>query len=313
MEDVSSGSAPRVKRSYAVLCAGIAVEDFIFRVDRFPAPGTKASAEDFVVTGGGCAANAAVTIARLGGRATFAGPIGDDASSDRILAGLRGEGVAVSGVVRVPNARASVSGILIDAAGERLIATRRDHGLAAARASDPEALVHDADVVLVDNRFPEFVLPICEAARRRGLRVVLDADRPTDLADPLLRLASHAIFSAEALRALAGVDDLGKALHRATGPCRAFLAVTDGANGALWRDAAAIAHMPAFRVDAIDTLAAGDVFHGAFALALAEGEDEITALRFASAAAACKCTRFGGIAGAPTREAVAALLRAHSH
>jgi hypothetical protein len=66
-----------------------AVEDFTFRVDQFPTPSTKAVVEDFVITGGGCAANAAISIARLGGHARFAGPLGGDAMSDRIVEGSR--------------------------------------------------------------------------------------------------------------------------------------------------------------------------------------------------------------------------------
>ncbi len=291
-----------------VLCIGIAVEDFIFRVDRFPTPGTKAVVEDFIVTGGGCAANAAIAIARLGGQARFAGPLGDDARSDRIVDGMARVGVDVDRVARVRGGVASLSGIFIDAAGERLLATRREQGLRSARAGDPETLLRDIAVVLADNHFPEFVLPICAAARRHGLRVVLDVDRATEPDDALLALASHPIFSAEALRSTTGIDKLETALDRASDYCRGFVAVTDGSNGAHWRGGAAVQHVPAFAVDSVDTLAAGDVFHGAFALALSEGRDEPQALRFASAAAALKCTRFGGIAGAPSRNEVEALL-----
>jgi sugar/nucleoside kinase (ribokinase family) len=291
-----------------VLCTGIAVEDFIFRVDRFPTPGTKAAVEDFIVTGGGCAANAAIAIARLGGQARFAGPLGDDAMSDRIVSGMARVGVEVDQVARVAGGTASLSGIFIDAAGERLLATRREQGLRTARARDPEALLEDVAVVVADNHFPEFVAPICQAARRRGLRIVLDIDRPTEPDDPLLALASHPIFSAEALRSTVGVENLETALDRAGRIGGGFVAVTDGGNGAYWRQGAGVQHLPAFAVNAVDTLAAGDVFHGAFALALAEGRDEPEALRFASAAAAIKCTRFGGIAGTPDRAEAEALL-----
>ena len=78
-----------------------------------------------------------------------------------------------------------------------------------------------------------------------------------------------------------------------------FLAVTDGPNGVYWLENGALRHMPAFAVKAIDSLGAGDAFHGAFTLALAEGRDLAGALRFASAAAALKCTHFGGAAGSP--------------
>jgi sulfofructose kinase len=300
-----------VKQSPArVLCTGIAVEDFIFRVDRFPTPGTKAVVQDFVVTGGGCAANAAIAIARLGGQARFAGPLGDDARSDRIVEGMARAGVDVGQVARLAGGIASLSGIFVDAAGERLLATRREQGLRTARAHDLDALLRDVAVVLADNHFPEFVLPICEAARARGLHIVLDVDRPTEPGDRLLSLASYPIFSAEALRSTSGIHDLETALARATDFCRGFVAVTDGANGAHWCRDTDVRHLPAFAVKAVDTLAAGDVFHGAFALALAEGRDESETVRFASAAAALKCTRFGGIAGTPDGAEVERLLRA---
>ena len=295
-----------------VLCTGIAVEDFIFRVDRFPTAGTKAVVEDFVVTGGGCAANAAIAIARLGGAARFAGPLGDDPRSDRIVEGMARAGVDTAHAARVAGGVASLSGIFVDAAGERLLATRREQGLREARAHDPQALLRDIAVVLADNHFPEFVLPICAAASARGLRIVLDIDRPTQPGDPLLALASHPIFSAEALRSTTGIHDLAAALDRTCATCRGFVAVTDGANGALWRQGAGGGHRPAFAVNSVDTLAAGDVFHGAFALALAEGQEETQSLRFAAAAAALKCTRFGGIAGTPARAEVEQLLAAQS-
>jgi sulfofructose kinase len=162
---------------------------------------------------------------------------------------------------------ASLSGIFIGSTGERLLATRRERGLRTARSHDPQALLRDMVVVLADNHFLEFVLPICQTARARGLRIVLDVDRATTPGDPLLALASHTIFSAEALRSTSGIHDLATALDRASDFCPGFVAVTDGANGGYWRHGASVRHLPAFAVDAI-------VFHGAFALALAEGRDE---------------------------------------
>jgi sulfofructose kinase len=293
-----------------VLCVGMAVVDFMFRVDRFPTASTKAMAREFFLTGGGNAANAATAITRLGGRARFCGPVGDDEFGERVLDGLVKEAVDIDGAQRVKGAATSVSGIFVDPSGERLLTTRRTQGLE--RAPPPKdcaRLVAGAGVVLADNHFPDFALPICRAARERNIPVVLDVDKPaTEASDPLLAHASHAIFSAEALRAAAGVADLPAALARASTFCRGFVAATDGAAGALWHDGKAVRRQAAFAVAAADTLAAGDVFHAAFALALAEGRAEADSLRFASAAAALKCTRFGGIVGAPKRAEVEQLL-----
>ena len=162
--------------------------------------------------------------------------------------------------------------------------------------------------LLADNRFPEFVRPICAAARERALTVVLDADRPTEISDELFRIATHVVFSSECLRATTGVDDLGSALGHIAAVTPSFLAVTDGARDVLWREGETLRQSRVFAVEAVDTLGAGDVFHGAFALALAEGRDEVRAMRFAAAAAGLKCARLGGSAAAPHRAEVEMLL-----
>jgi sugar/nucleoside kinase (ribokinase family) len=202
------------------------------------------------------------------------------------------------------------SAIIVDASGERLIVNQRDNALTALRAADQEQAVENVHAMLADNRYAEFVLPIAAAARQRGISVVLDGDRPTHANDALLSTATHVIFAADGLRATAGLHDLGAALRRIAHNTGAFLAVTDGERGAWWLDGDELRHQPAFAVDAIDTLAAGDVFHGAFALALTEGLGEPEAMRFAAAAAALKCARFGGGSAAPKRGEVEALLAA---
>jgi sulfofructose kinase len=294
-----------------VLCAGIAVQDLLFRVERFPLPGQKIQAQDFVTVGGGCAANAAVAIARLGGRIRYAGPLGGPAgnepSSDRLLADLAREGVVTRDVVRLDGVSAPVSAIFIDGSGEKMIATRRDPRLATARVADPDSVVADIAVLLVDNRYPDFALPLCQAMRRRKRPVVVDADKVTSIEDPLLATATHVIFSAECLLGTTAMTELEPALRQAA-RIGAFIAVTNGPDDILWIEAPGLRRTPVFPVKAVDTLAAGDVFHGAFTLALAEGKDEPAAMRFAAAAAALKCTRFGGIAGSPSRPEVDVLL-----
>jgi sulfofructose kinase len=305
---MASSSASARDRRPVVLCAGIAVEDFIFKVERFPQPGEKAQASTLIATAGGCAANAAIAVSRLGGQARFTGPIGTDDASARFLAGLARDQVDASHVERVDGGSISVSGIMIDATGEKLVATRRGERLADARPRDPAALVADVDIVMADNRFPNFVRPILQAAVERGIPAVLDGDMATAPADPLFAVATHVIFSAEALRATTHVEDLMAALAMIARTAPGFLAVTNGPDGVWWLERGQPRHLAAFPITAVDTLGAGDTFHGAFALALAEGCDLDRAMRFAAAAAALKCTRFGGISGTPTRPDVEAFL-----
>jgi sugar/nucleoside kinase (ribokinase family) len=301
-----SGAAPRI------LCAGIIVLDEVFRVEEFPKPDGKVQAKGFFTVNGGCAANAAVAIARLGGRAALAGPMGgpagEDGNGDQVLRALAREHVDCTACQRVDGLATALSAIIIDARGDRTIVTYRDERIATTAPVDPEAVVAVADAVLADNRYPAFVQPICEAARRRGLPVVLDGDRPTFEDDPLFRIASHVIFSAECLSETTGIADLGEGLRRIARHTGAFLAVSNGPGDIVFLEGGALRSLPVFAVTAVDTLGAGDAFHGGFVLALAEGQNEVTAMRFGAAAAGIKCSRLGGSAGAPTRAELEAFL-----
>jgi sugar/nucleoside kinase (ribokinase family) len=293
------------------LCAGGAVQDIVMRVDKFPDAGSKVQASEFLITSGGQSGNAAVALARLGCKVSFAGPLGgdDDEVAERITSILIQEHIDCGGAVRVPGALSSVSLILVDARGEKMIATRRNQGLKAVTPDDPDAAVGAIDAVLLDIHHQNFVTPICLAAQKRGIPCVLDLDRAVALDDRLLAASSHVIASAEALRGSTGLSDRAAGLRKLGEHHQGFLAVTDGSDGVYWLDRGTVRHMPAFKVEAIDTLGAGDVFHGAFTFRLVETGDVIEAMRFAAAAAAIKCTRFGGLMGAATRLEVDEFLR----
>jgi sulfofructose kinase len=303
----SAESAPRI------LCTGIIVLDEVFRVEEFPQPDGKVQATDFFIVNGGCAANAAVAIARLGGRVSLAGPMGGpagkDPNGDRVLAALARENIDYAFCPRIPGLSTALSAIFMNARGDRTIVTYRDERIATAVPADPDAAVAYADAVLADNRYPDFVRPICEAARKRNIPVVLDGDRPTVEDDPLFRVASHVIFSSECLRATTGVEDLAEGLRRIARQTKAFLAVSNGPNDVVYMDDGAIRQLPVFQIKAVDTLGAGDTFHGGFVLAIAEGRGVAEAMRFGSAVAGIKCTRLGGPTGCPTRAEVEAFLR----
>jgi sulfofructose kinase len=307
----SSEIAPR-RGAPRILCAGIIVLDEVFRVDEFPQPDGKVQAKGFFVVNGGCAANAALAIARLGGRAALAGPMGgpagEDDNGDRVLKALTREEVDCSFCQRVDGLSTALSAIFMNARGDRTIVTYRDERIAATVPANPAAIVATADAVLADNRYPDFVRPICAAARTRGLPVVLDGDRPTVEDDPLFAVATPVIFSSECLRATTGLADLGDGLARIARNTDAFLAVSNGPDDVIYRDGGALRRLPVFKIDAVDTLGAGDAFHGGFVLALAEGQSELAAMRFGAAVAGIKCGRLGGSSGAPRRAEVEALL-----
>ena len=281
------------------------------RVEQFPKPGEKVQASDFIITSGGQAGNAAVAMARLGAEVTYIGALGDehDDVANTIIKTFAKENIDVSRALRVPGAKSSASLIMIDSTGEKMIATRRNQGLSEAVPADPQGAVANADAAMLDNRYSNISLPICLAAKARGIPRVLDFDKPTPADDPLLQNCTHVICSADAIREATGATELPAALRKLGASFSGFLAVTSGPEGIHWLDNGSVRHMDAFKVDAVDTLGAGDTFHGAFAVRFVETQDVVESRRFAAAAAAIKCTRFGGLMGAATRPEVEAFLK----
>lgn len=293
-----------------ILVAGAAVQDFIYRFEVAPARGTKGRAREFTAIGGGSGANAAVTIVRLGGHGQIVAPLGLDAMGDVIGRGLEDEGVDVSKLLRLPGYVSPVCSAVVDAQGERTILTYHAANQTDFAIADPDALVADVDAVLTDDRHPGLAVPLLEAARRRGIPGILDADRAEGDALRMIEIASHVVFGTPGLRGNSGRHDLTEGLRAMRTTTDAFLAVTMGADGVRWLDGDEVRHLAGFRIEVVDTLGAGDTYHGAFALAIAEGRGAAEALRFASATAALKCSRFGGRLGIPTRAEVEAFLEA---
>lgn len=280
-----------------VLVIGVAVVDFIFAVDAFPDRAAKYRARGAEVVGGGCAANAAVAIARLGGVARIGARLGDDPLGDLIVDDLVAEGVDTSLVRQSEGARSSFSSVFVDAQGERQIMNFRGSGLTAETGWIRSA--SRCGAVLADTRWSEGATEALRLARDWNVPGVVDAEAPMD--EDVLAEASHIAFSRDGLLSFAGAGDLLAALARADEVLPGWVCVTDGAEGTWHMDGGRPVHSPAFPVEVKDTLAAGDVWHGAFALALAEGQDERRAVRFANAAAGLKCTTFGGRKGCPSR------------
>jgi sulfofructose kinase len=294
-----------------ILCIGMPVRDLTFRIEELPARGFKANASHFDEISGGNALNAAIGIVRLGGRGSICGPMGDarETSAQYIFDQLAHEGIDTQHIVHMPGLVTPISNIMIDPSGERTIVTFRDPQLWKVRLPDADTLLQDCSAILTENRCAEFCTDLCVEARRRDIPVIVDVDRTMSLREGLLTASSHLVFSSEALQSTAGLTDETEALKKIAKLTPSFLAVTRGAQGTIWLDERqSPRHTPAFPVHTVDTLGAGDVFHGAFALAITEKQDVPGALRFASAAAALKCTRFGGAFAAPQRAEVEELL-----
>ena len=293
-------------RKPRILCIGIPVRDLTFQIEALPVRGSKASASAYREIIGGNALNAAIAVSRLGGHASLAGPIGDsrEASGTFLFDQLAQEGIDARHLVPMAGLVTPVSSVMIEPDGERTIATFRDPALWMVCLPDTDLLLADCDAVLVENRCSDFAVELCAEARRRGIPVIVGVDRPMASGDGLLAASSHLIFSSESLQATAGVACDTEALAALAAQTPSFLAGTRGPRGTLWLRDGRLRETPAFAVESVDTLGAGDIFHGAFSLAVTEGRSPEDALRFASAAAALKCARHGGAFACPQRAEV---------
>ncbi|GAA3079867.1 sugar kinase [Rhizobium viscosum] len=295
-----------------VLCVGAAVLDTLFRVRTIPQTSGKVLPHEMLQVAEGMASSAAYAIVRLGGLASLWGAVGDDQAGEQILSELGQAGIDVSGSTRVAGAHSAVSTILIDDDGERLIIPFYDPRL---HEDVRKVTVDDLttfDAVMVDVRWPALALNVLQAARAAGKPAILDGDvAPPEIIDILAKHADHIIFSEPAARGLSQIDDpAGMVPILKKQYPQALIVVTAGERGSYWwnEETADVTHVPAFQVKTVDTLAAGDIFHGAYALAVTEGLTTDAAIRMASAAAALKCSTFGGRLGAPERAEVSVLL-----
>ncbi|MBB6412903.1 sugar kinase [Mesorhizobium sangaii] len=302
-------------KTVRLLSVGALTLDTILRVETLPDHQGKFIASDGVQIASGMATSAACAALRLGAAVSLWASTGDDSVGDQLIAGIKAEGVDCSFVRRVSGARSALASILVDAHGERIIVPFYDSKAQADPDVLPVADLSAFDAVLVDVRWPGAAALALEAAHAIGRPAILDADTASrDVLELLLPLASHIVASEPAARILCGTElDSRQACEALARRGDAFVAVTGGAAGTWWFDRAtgSSRHVAAPKIKAVDTLAAGDVFHGAFAVGLAEAMPVEQALRFASAAAALKCLRFGGRLGAPDRAETLAMMKSH--
>lgn len=284
---------------------GQCTQDLSWQVAQLPSGPGKHRATGWHGGGGGLAANAAVAAARLGAAVQFWGRAGQDSAGRAMRDDLATQGVGVDGLRLFEGGRSSVSAIVVDAAGERLVLNFRGSGLPADPSWLPLHTLAQADAVLVDPRWPEGALALLQAARGRGLPTVLDGDvAEAAVFDTLLPWVDHAVFSAPGLAAyLADRAPPGLALPaqlafaRSRG-CR-LAAVTQGAHGVHWDAGQGLQHQRALPVAVADSTGAGDAFHGAFTVAIGAAWPVAHAFGLASAVAALKCQHAGGRNGLP--------------
>ena len=305
----------RSEATFDVLGLGCTAVDDLVYVSGYPPADTKLQVNRRERHCGGLTATALVAAARLGCRAAYAGTLGDDPESAFVRETFAREGVDTRHVVPRRGARPVRSVIVVDeSAGTRTILYDVREANGAHPRLPARELVERSRVLLVDRFGVPGMIRAARLARSAGRAVVADLEyRQQPRFAELQALADHLIVSEGFARELTGATDAAEAVTRLWREDRAVVVVTCGERGCWWLDAASPEpqHLPAFPVTAVDTTGCGDVFHGAYAAALAKGLPLAERLRVAAAAAALKATQPGGQPGIPTWRALQQFLRQH--
>ena len=303
-------------QSPLIVVVGSLNMDLVVRAPQMPSPGQTVLGDGFKSSPGGKGANQAAAISRLGGRCRMIGRVGDDGFGQALVANLKAQGVECASVL-VTSAASGVAMIVVDAHGENsiVVASGANFYLTPDDIFARAELFEEAAVVLLQLELPlPTVRAAIEVARRHGAKVLLDpAPAPRQMPPELMAVdvispneseaqiltgqtgneeKADKLLACELLRAgaKAAVMKLGQ---------RGSLVVTS--DGHFYT-------IPPYRVDVVDTTAAGDAFTGALALAVANGEPLRQAARFANAAGALACTRRGAQDAMPSAEEVRMLM-----
>jgi sulfofructose kinase len=284
--------------------------DYLALVNGYPEVDTKKEVLEWHEQGGGPVATALVALSRLGIKCKFHGILGGDDTGEKIRKSLVDEGVDVSGLITRPYATSQIAFIVVEKETAcRTIFWKRPSG----EPLKPEELGGDflegSHFLLLDGLMEHSSLWAAEKARALGIPVMLDAGRLRPGTMDIARLSDYLVASEEFAK------DSGWAVEREVllkEPGRLglrALTVTLGARGSVTACGHGFFETPAFRVEAVDTTGAGDVFHGGYIYGLLQSWEMAETVRFASAVAALKCRKIGGRAGIPRLNEVKTFLR----
>jgi ribokinase len=297
-----------------ILVIGSLNADLVVRAPRFPAPGETISGEDLAIIPGGKGANQAVAAARQGARVSMLGRVGSDSFGPTLIDNLQQNHVDTTYVLTDKSATGTAI-IVVDASGQNSIVLSPGANGKVSLADVDTFPFQSADMLLLQFEIPlEAVIHAASLARQNGLRVILNPAPARPIPDLLLADMDILVPNESELQLLSGqpVTDTDSAKSAA----RALLEkgvktviVTLGANGALLVTDEKVTHIPTFKVEVVDTTAAGDAFIGGLAAALLKDKSLEEAVHYGNAAGALAATKFGAQPSLPTRDEVERILR----
>ena len=302
---VSPLRPPVGRPRFDVLAFGCVSVDDILYVDRYPAPDDKEEVLASERHPGGLSGTALVAAARYGAKTSYAGVLGEKALSQYVIAALEAEGVSTHNARRLPGARPIHSHIIVGSKS----ATRNVYfdltGVTPRAAAEiDDEFVTRTRVLFIDHQGPEATIRAAQLARHHGIPVVADFENAkVERIDELLAAPDHLVLSYRFAQQITKTTTAKEAANALWNAQRTAVVITQGKDGSWCRSATTpdARHVPALAVDALDTTGCGDVFHGVYAAALAEGRGSFDCVRRASVAAGLKATTHGGQVGIPRR------------
>ena len=295
-----------------ILIVGSTNTDMVIKTTRFPMPGETILGGTFFMNPGGKGANQAVAAARLGGNVTFVGKIGNDIFGLQALNQLKDEGIIVDHIATDLKNPSGIALITVNEEGENciIVASGSNGNLSTDDIDLVERVFEESDYILMQLEIPVLTVEYCAVkASDKGIKVILNPAPARRLSDNLLKhtwLITPNETEAEILTGIRVCDTASAGLAASSLYDKGVknVIITMGAAGAFVKSESYTGMVPGVKVKAVDTTAAGDVFNGALAVALAEGIDLKEAVVFANKAASISVTRLGAQASAPYRNEI---------
>ncbi|MBM4348526.1 MAG: carbohydrate kinase family protein [Deltaproteobacteria bacterium] len=292
-------------KSFEVVGMGLNSVDFIGLAPEFPTINSKMKLLRFSKQGGGQAATAMVALSRWGVKTKYIGKVGGDELGSFSLDTIREEGVDISSVTIEPHANNQFAMILVDGvSGERTILWDRDERLMYREGELKKKDICSGKILHLDGHDIRAAIRSAQWAKKEGIPTVIDIDKVEPLTGKLIRQIDFVVTSSRFPTLMTGISDREKALIELQKQTPGFLCSTLGHEGAMALVNGEILYVEGFKIKAVDTTGAGDVFHAGFIYGLLQNWRVEEILRFANAAAGLKCRDLGGRRGIPTLEEV---------
>ena len=298
-----------------VVGIGANVHDTLIEIPNYPKEDTKLKADSRISCGGGPCATGLVACSKLGGRAAYIGNVSDDASGDFLISDFKKYNVSTQYVTVKSGYQSFVSYVMLNKKNaSRTIVFDKGNVPNLVLNDEQKSAIKDAQILMVDGNDISAAVSGARIAKQSGTKVLYDAGGLYDGIENLLPLADILIPSEEFALAVTGMDNASDAAAELYNKYRPeVVVITQGKSGGTIYDGVSVNTYGAFKVDAVDSNGAGDVFHGAFAFAVTKGFDYYKACVFSSAVSALKCTKVGARKGVPNYKTVIEFLKESGH